>query len=381
MFEHVLFFGKHRSFPMPRTTLLASSSKHAGITARLRQAIMSGKLRPGDPLASENELCRQFKVSRSPVRRALEELVAERLIRRSRTGACVAGPPSAAPPAVKRLTVVFDCSGVFPGDFVVAEMMRALAAEQSAAAEMKFKLQIEFHPFSGADDAHAKELINGGGSQDGVLIIGFTPPCMEFLNSVRATSTPLVSFFAQPDNPALNAFWIDQEAGAHQATELLLRYGHRRIALVLPAPLHTRHEEQRETGCRRAIAEAGTGTLEVIRAEWDATITDGPLADLLGSKKRPTALVVAGGLMHAVVAETLAARGLRVPQDVSVIAIDDTEAARLMRPPWSAVRQPIPEGLQQALQRLLALTRNPRDHARQTAIRPELILRESIRAI
>jgi DNA-binding LacI/PurR family transcriptional regulator len=366
--------------PMTRTTLRAPLSKHAEIAAQLRLAIVSGKLRASDPLASENELCRQFKVSRSPVRRALEELEAERLIRRSRTGACVAGPPSAAPDAVKRLAVVFDCSGVFPGDFVVAEMMRALAAEQSAAAEMKFKLQIEFHPFSGADDAHAKDLLNGG-SQDGVLIIGFKQPCMEFLNSVRASSTPLVSFFPQPDNPALNAFWIDQEAGAHQATEFLLRYGHRRIALVLPAPLHSRHEEQRENGYRRAMTEAGGSEFQVVRAEWDVAPPHGPLADLLGSEKRPTALIVAGGMMHGVVAETIAARGLRVPEDVSVIAIDDTEAARLMRPPWSAVRQPIPEGLQQALHRLLALTRNPRDRARQTAIRPELILRESTRAI
>lgn len=365
---------------MPSTTLRAPSSKHAEIAAHLRQAIAGGKLRARDPLASENELCRQFKVSRSPVRRALEELEAERLIRRGQTGAYVADPPSAAPDALKRLAVVFDCSGVFPGDFVVAEMMRALATEQSAATEMKFKLQIEFHPFSGADDAYAKELLSGG-SQDGVLIIGFKPPCMEFLNSVRSSSTPLVSFFPQPDNPALNAFWIDQESGAHQATEFLLRYGHRRIALVLPAPLRTRHEEQRESGCRRAMTEAGGGKLQVVRAEWDAADPHGPLAKMLGSAKHPTALIVAGGMMHGVVAETIAACGLRVPEDISVIAIDDTEAARLMRPPWSAVRQPISEGMRQALHRLLALTRNPRDRARQTAIRPELIIRESVRPL
>jgi len=59
----------------------------------LRESITSGRLKPGDPVPPESQLCQQFSISRNTVRQALARLVFEGLIRRERgRGSLVAEP-------------------------------------------------------------------------------------------------------------------------------------------------------------------------------------------------------------------------------------------------------------------------------------------------
>jgi DNA-binding LacI/PurR family transcriptional regulator len=132
--------------------------------------------------------------------------------------------------------------------------------------------------------------------------------------------------------------WVrfDAESGAEAAFRHLLQLGHVRIghlAAAFDAP--TFH--MREAARRRVLAEAGVDpdaqpratTPIAIEAAHDAA---GPLLD-----ERPTAVFCDDDLIAAGLYTAARDRGLRIPDDVSVIGFDDMDFARALDPPLTTV--------------------------------------------
>jgi LacI family transcriptional regulator len=108
------------------------------------------------------------------------------------------------------------------------------------------------------------------------------------------------------------------------------------------------------------------------------------LAETLRSPSRPTAIFAAGYNFALEVYAAATAAGLRVPQDLSVIGVDDPSSAAHLSPPLATVRQPLAQLGQEALAALsssmvgspeLQIPIHPRKFA------PELIVRQSTAAL
>jgi len=127
---------------------------------------------------------------------------------------------------------------------------------------------------------------------------------------------------------------IDDVAAASTATSHLIDFGHRDIAYLGGDPSHDVHvatPSDRLAGFRATMAASGLP----VRDEWvlacDWTVTGGvtAAARLLCGAQRPSAVFAASDEMAMGVLHTAARLGLRVPQDLSVIGIDDHEMAFL----------------------------------------------------
>ncbi len=179
-----------------------------------------------------------------------------------------------------------------------------------------------------------------------------TPEDDERLEAVRARGLPyvLVDFSPYVEGPRVN---IDDRGGARAAAQHLLDLGHRRFGLVLPyddgatdAATATavadpttstdrtrwrcfiRHE--RLLGWRDAITAAGVDWAGVpVGAAEESYDETGyrAAAHLLDRAERPTAIVCLSDVLALGVLRAAAERGIRVPQDLSVVGYDDIDAA------------------------------------------------------
>jgi LacI family transcriptional regulator len=135
---------------------------------------------------------------------------------------------------------------------------------------------------------------------------------------------------------------LDNVDGARQAVTHLLGLGHRSIAFI-NGPGNVPWCVERREGVLSGICAAGLEPSEVLievevsdlTAAIGVTATDG----LWGSHD-PTAIMCANDLVALGALLSLQRRGLRVPEDVSLVGYDDVEFVEALRPPLTTVRQP-----------------------------------------
>ena len=128
-------------------------------------------------------------------------------------------------------------------------------------------------------------------------------------------------------------------------------------------------------GYRKAMQEAGA---ELRWADGRYRIDGGErAAEELLWEDHPTALIVAGNLMTIGVMRALRRRRLRVPRDVTLVAIDDPFWAELMDPPLTTLAQPVRRMAESAVEFLFERISSRRTEARKIVFDFELRVRGS----
>lgn len=175
-------------------------------------------------------------------------------------------------------------------------------------------------------------------------------------------------------------FMVDEVLGAYLGTKHLLGLGHHRIALV-SGPLVALESRMREDGFMRAIKEHGVefGRQRDIKI---LNYSEGEGYDaanlLLNLPDPPTAIFVSAGDLTALgVMTAIRDRGLRIPEDVSVVGYDDLHFSATLDPPLTTIQQPLREMGKRAVQRLLQALKKPDQRPDGDLFEPKLILRKS----
>jgi LacI family transcriptional regulator len=156
------------------------------------------------------------------------------------------------------------------------------------------------------------------------------------------------------DDPANTVASNDAEAVA-EATRHLLAHGHRRIALIA-GPHGFRSARERRRGFEEALAEAGIKLPRSLVADGNYQFESGVSAadSLLDVLPRPTAILSCNDEMAAGALHSARARGLSVPEELSIVGFDDTAIAAHIWPPLTTVRWPIAAMARSAAIKLLA---------------------------
>ena len=172
---------------------------------------------------------------------------------------------------------------------------------------------------------------------------------------------------------------FDNREGARQATQHLINLGHRRIAFISGDPEHP-DAVDRQQGYRSAIEAAGLRFDPALVAPGNFSEHSGLLAveRLLDSRTRFNAIFAANDQMAFGASLGLYRRGLRVPDDVSMVGFDDVAGSVYMVPPLTTVHNPIQEIGELAARAMLSLLAGERPAVEVPA--PRLIVRESTRA-
>jgi LacI family transcriptional regulator len=145
-------------------------------------------------------------------------------------------------------------------------------------------------------------------------------------------------------------------SGARVATEHLLALGHRRIGAIT-GPLGWLASSERLNGFRGALAAAGVlpDPALVLESGYAPGAGDDAAGELLDLAERPTAIFAFNDDLAISVLQAARARGLRVPEDLSVVGFDDSEPATIVTPQLTSVRQPLAEMGRMAVTLLLQL--------------------------
>lgn len=153
---------------------------------------------------------------------------------------------------------------------------------------------------------------------------------------------------------------VDHEAGAYAATSYLISLGHTRIAHIA-GPAHLPVSQMRFAGWRRACTEAGLTFSTELVARGDFLEAGGLRAGerLLDSGTPFSAVFAANDLSAIGMLALCARRGIRVPDDLSIVGFDGIQLSRYTTPMLTTVAQPILELGQRAGQMLLDLIKDP----------------------
>lgn len=100
-------------------------------------------------------------------------------------------------------------------------------------------------------------------------------------------------------------------------------------------------------------------------------------AELLDLDEPPTAVFAGNDEIALGVVEAARVRGLRVPEDLSVVGFDDTSLAQMASPPLTTVRQPLREMGAAALRTALRLANGEKAESHHIELATELVVRAS----
>jgi LacI family transcriptional regulator len=147
----------------------------------------------------------------------------------------------------------------------------------------------------------------------------------------------------------------DERQGGEAAARALLDAGHREgIHLVGETPERLRPARERRAGVEAALRDAGTALAGAVECRWWPESAYEAVASLLdGDGEQPRALICLNDRVAFGAYQALEERGLRVPDDVSVVSFDDSELARWLRPQLTSVALPYYEMGRRAVEILL----------------------------
>lgn len=216
---------------------------------------------------------------------------------------------------------------------------------------------------------------------DGIILMHekFTPQVEEFL---RSSETPYVLSSVKSKNLAACSVNIDDFAAAYEAAAYLAGLGHRRIAMIGGDIGDITTGQNRYHGFRKALADNGLAFSPELFASGNFEVPDGyrAMGGIL-DRGRPTAVFTVSDEMAFGAINCILDRGLRVPQDISVVGFDDVDLASYARPQLTTIHQPIREIGMKSAETLLGLMDGRVPENPDILLPYTLIKRESCRPV
>ncbi|MBM6403095.1 LacI family DNA-binding transcriptional regulator [Phycicoccus sp. CSK15P-2] len=191
--------------------------------------------------------------------------------------------------------------------------------------------------------------------------------------TLSALDVPLVALDGQLGEGAPTA-GVDQHAGGVMATRHLLDLGHTGVAHVA-GPQDWPQARARLAGFRDSADRAGLAEAPVVVGDWSPASGHAAALEALDRHPDVTALFVANDQMAAGVLRALAERGLRVPEDVSVVGFDDIPEAAFLSPPLTTIRQDFASLGREAVR--LVVSALGESEPEPALVPPRLVARES----
>lgn len=214
---------------------------------------------------------------------------------------------------------------------------------------------------------------------DGIIIVGGQIP-EEMLQRVAA-KIPLVVVARELKTMPDHCLYVDNFQAAYRATKYLLEMGHRDIAHITASVAYIDSVDdirKRYEGYQQALRDVGLEPDPRLVVEGNLQQQSGVLAvEMLLSRGRPfSAIFSANDQMVFGARLALFRRGIRVPEDTSLVGFDDESSAAYMVPPLTTARQPSIKMGQVAAQAILEMINGASPDL--PVFEAELVIRESV---
>lgn len=177
---------------------------------------------------------------------------------------------------------------------------------------------------------------------------------------------------------AVNYIAIDNKKGAFAAVEYLISLGHKHIATITGG-LITQAAQHRLEGYKSALKQKGIAIKEdyIVKGDYSRRSARVAMEKFLKLEEPPTAVFVASDDMALEAIEVIIEKGLKVPEDISVVGFDDNPASIYGPVALTTVRQPLFEMAKLAVKELNSIISGKKKSAVKTILPTELVIRES----
>ena len=388
---------------MPTPTAPTPSGLHTSrnpsqslITREIRRRILTGQWGSGQRIPPERQLEKEFGCSRLTVARALVPLVADGMIERFRgRGSFVAkrGGGRAAAGLERRGRRLATTRGnvvkyISPGQVPGVQSSRddVLAGLHEVLDAAGYHVSIDFY----SDLAeHLNCLAKADDLQIAGLVVWPSPDerTVEAVRRLVGSGVPVV--LIDTYLPELDCDYVvtDNITGAATMVHFLAELGHRQIGYVMPDERRTSLVD-RVSGFLRGMVETGLpiDSTTVLRLPARATAdrdalrrhAGEALERFLAQSPRPTALFASHDSLAIMLQGLLRERGLRVPEDLTVVGYDGIEAGEFCAVPLTTVKQDFLQAAQVAARILLERFSGRSAGLRfQSLVPPQLVKRQS----
>jgi LacI family transcriptional regulator len=213
---------------------------------------------------------------------------------------------------------------------------------------------------------------------DGIILLSGRIPDQALLRF--AIQRPIVSTGRDLHTKNAIGFKIDNEHGAYIAVQHLIELGHRRIAYI-SGPPNNIDAGERLAGYTRALREANIALNSELIVEGNFHEASGLLAvnHLFKTRQQFTAIFAANDLSAYGARLYLYRKGIRVPDDISLVGFDDLPGSAFTAPPLTTVHQPLYDIGRIATNALLCLINGEETHGTVPPL--ELMVRETTRRL
>jgi len=212
---------------------------------------------------------------------------------------------------------------------------------------------------------------------DGLLVVLPRSPS-DYIGILTQRNFPFVLIDHQGTGQKCPAVGATNWQGAYNATEYLIKLGHRRIGFIT-GWMDLGCSIDRLEGYRSALRTHHIPFANELVYEGTFAQPDGNAGAsvFLSLPIPPTAIFASNDVMAIGAMDAIRNRGLRVPEDISIIGFDDIPQASLTRPALTTVNQPLEKMGRVAAQMLLDLLNQPDQKAKRIELPTELVVRDS----
>jgi DNA-binding LacI/PurR family transcriptional regulator len=211
---------------------------------------------------------------------------------------------------------------------------------------------------------------------DGYIIMGSSMDIADITRYFQQRVPIVLCDWQENESPVgIPQVSVDFYRAGQLAAEHLLALGHRHIAVIVEEPQQT----LRLAGFRSVLQTSGVPLPPELIQRGDSTLESGYAAakNLLARSEHPTAIFATTDWMALGAMEVILDEGLRVPQDISIIGLDDIVVSAHLRPPLTTIAVPKSQLAKEATELLLGQIDGNKDMAVLRLVEPYLVLRQS----
>jgi DNA-binding LacI/PurR family transcriptional regulator len=219
------------------------------------------------------------------------------------------------------------------------------------------------------------------GKVDGLIVISLPPTEKEF-DRILGLGIP-VSLLGNAD-PRCSSVTVDDMKGAETAAQHLIEMGHKSIAIMAgqdERAFNFSVARKRRDGFLNILGQNGiefNPDFELI-SDFDSHTAELAMDEFLRRKKLPTAIFCESDEMAFGVMKSLQKRGLKVPDDISIIGYDDHEFSHNVG--LTTIAQPVKFLGQLTASQIMSRIENPENPTAQMKVPTSLVIRSSVAAI
>jgi LacI family transcriptional regulator len=333
----------------------------------VREAIDNGVFLPGEQMPSTKELSEQMAVSLVTAHRALQELVTAGVLQRSQGRGTFVHERYL---ETRGMMMDVRLGLIFNREASVADFYHGQILEGVRQAAQSLGIDLVMLRFG--EDVR-KEC-------GGYLFVNPLPGEVEALAAGAKRRPPTVVVGAHSSVEEIPGIDVDNLDLGKQAVHHLTGLGHSRIAYIGTAD-QISNSKDRWQGFVDACREKGVSLRDhnLIRSTgWRLSEPEKmALIRTLSSPNRPTAVFAAGYYFALDLYTAAATVGLRIPEDMSVVGVDDPPSAPFLMPPLTTLRQPLIQLGHAAVTALTGKIQNPEEPVEARVLRAELVARKS----